>query len=81
MSHGDRQIPLTRNEFAVLEYLVARRGSVVSKVDLVDHLYAGSDHGSENAVEVLVHELRKKVRAAGHADVIRTRRGCGYVIE
>ncbi|MHC4077912.1 MAG: response regulator transcription factor [Planctomycetota bacterium] len=79
--HDDRQIPLTKNEYSVLEYLMARRGRVVSKLELLDHLYAGSAQGSENAVEVFVHQLRKKVHVDGHADIIQTRRGHGYVIE
>jgi two-component system OmpR family response regulator len=76
-----QSLPLTKNEYAVLEYLVARRGRVVSKTELVDHLYSGSDHGSANAVEVFIHQLRKKVHDAGHGDIIRTHRGHGYVIE
>lgn len=75
------EIPLTPNEYAVLEYLVARRGRVVSKPELLDHLYAGAGHGSENAVEVLIHQLRRKTRAPGRPDLIRTRRGHGYLIE
>ncbi|MGH7161839.1 MAG: response regulator transcription factor [Planctomycetota bacterium] len=78
--HDGRQVPLTRNEYSVLEYLVARRGRVVSKLELLEHLYAGAGHGSENAVEVLVHQLRKKVHDE-RADIIQTRRGHGYVIE
>ncbi len=76
-----KEIPLTRNEYSVLEYLVARRGRVVSKSELLDHLYAGAGHGSENAVEVFVHQLRKKIHVNGDAEVIRTRRGHGYVID
>jgi DNA-binding response OmpR family regulator len=78
---GDEEVPLTRSEYGVLEYLVARRGRVVAKTELRDHLYAGDGHGSENAVEVLIHQLRKKIRVNGGPDVIRTRRGHGYVIE
>lgn len=74
-------IELTRNEFAILEYLVTRRGCVVSKQELLEHLYADPGQGSENAVEVFVHQLRKKLRNGGETDVIRTRRGHGYVIE
>ncbi|MDJ0976398.1 MAG: response regulator transcription factor [Planctomycetota bacterium] len=79
--HDGTPIDLTRNEYAVLEYLIARRGRVVSKLELLDHLYAGSGRGSENAVEVFVHQLRKKIRVPDHDDVIRTRRGHGYVID
>jgi len=78
---GEQEIELTRNEYAVLEYLVARRGRVVSKLELLDHLYAGAGHGSENAVEVFVHQLRKKIEKEGNGEVIRTRRGHRYVVE
>jgi DNA-binding response OmpR family regulator len=76
-----REVALTRNEYLVLEYLLARRGRVVPKPELLDHLYAGEERGSENAVEVFVHQLRRKTRVAGHPDVVRTRRGHGYWIE
>jgi DNA-binding response OmpR family regulator len=79
---GERFVELTAKEFAVLEYLLARRGRVVAKNELLDHLYGGSAQGSDNAVEVFVHQLRKKVdAAAGETDLIRTRRGQGYVID
>ncbi len=78
---GDTEVSLTRNEYAVLEYLVSRRGRVVSKNEMMDHLYAGAGHGSENAVEVLIHQLRKKIHSNGSAEIIRTRRGHGYVVE
>jgi DNA-binding response OmpR family regulator len=78
---GGDEIALTRNEYAVLEYLVARRGRVVPKSELLDHLYAGAGHGSENAVEVLIHQLRRKIHAPDTPDLIRTRRGHGYVVE
>lgn len=81
VQHEGGEIQLTRNEYCVLEYLVSRRGRVVSKLELLDHLYAGAGHASENAVEVLIHQLRKKLHVNGHADVIETRRGHGYVIE
>ncbi len=81
VTYEGQQIALTRNEYAILEYLVARKGRVVSKMELLDHLYAGSAQGSENAVEVFIHQLRKKVHVNGHADIIQTRRGYGYVIE
>jgi DNA-binding response OmpR family regulator len=74
-------LELTRSEYAVLEYLLARRGRVVTKAEFLDHLYAGAGHGSENSVEVLVHQLRKKLGSNGSDDPIRTRRGHGYVIE
>jgi two-component system response regulator PhoP len=75
------EVHLTRNEYSVLEYLVNRRGRVVSKSELLDHLYAGDAAGSENAVEVFVHQLRRKIEPNGSAGVIQTRRGHGYLVE
>jgi DNA-binding response OmpR family regulator len=74
-------VALTPNEYAVLEYLVARRGSVVSKRDLLDHLHGCAEDASENAMEVLVHQLRKKLHAPGQPPVILTRRGHGYLVD
>jgi two-component system copper resistance phosphate regulon response regulator CusR len=79
--HGDRPVPLTRNEYSLLEYLLVRRGRVVSKPELLEHLYTEAGHGSENAVEVFVHQLRRKINAPGEPEVIQTRRGHGYLIE
>ena len=79
-THHGTAIDLSRAEFTVLEHLLVRRGRTVGKQELVDLLYAGTDQGSENAVEVFVHQLRRKLAAAGVDDCIRTRRGFGYLI-
>ena len=71
---------LTRNEYAILEHLLACRGRVVAKAELLERLYADVGHGSENAVEVFVHQLRRKLHAEGAPEVIETRRGHGYLI-
>jgi DNA-binding response OmpR family regulator len=76
-----REVHLTPAEFSVLEYLLARRGRVVPKQELVDHLYPDAKPGSENAVEVFVHQLRRKIASGAGGDVVRTRRGHGYLVE
>jgi DNA-binding response OmpR family regulator len=76
-----RDLHLTPAEFALLEHLLARRGRVVSKAELLEHLYADAGQGSENAVEVFVHQLRRKIQAQGGGDPIVTRRGHGYLVE
>ena len=47
----------------------------------MEHLYESEADVSSNVIEVLVSSLRKKLNAAGAENVIRTRRGFGYVIE
>jgi DNA-binding response OmpR family regulator len=78
---GEDAVDLTPSEYAVLDYLLARRGSVVPKAELLEHLYADASQGSANAVEVLVHQLRRKLEVDGTPTPIRTRRGHGYVID
>jgi DNA-binding response OmpR family regulator len=78
---GEDAVDLTPHEYAVLDYLLARRGRVVPKSELLEHLYADASQGSENAVEVLVHQLRRKLEVEGAPTPIRTRRGHGYVID
>ena len=74
-------IDLSQREYAILEYLLARRGQVVTKSELIERLYTDADHGSDNAVEVFVHQLRKKLSAATNAEIVTTRRGHGYIVE
>jgi two-component system, OmpR family, response regulator len=75
----DQPIDLTSREFAVLELLLLRVGRVVTKQHIVDHLYGWDDNLSSNAIEVLMHRLRKKLEQSGMD--IRTVRGMGYLID
>jgi len=77
-SCADRALTLTPYEYAVLEHLICRRGRVVSKEELLEHIHDGDAEGSLNAVEVLIHQLRRKLGTPG---LIQTRRGHGYLVE
>ncbi len=72
-------LELTTREMSVLEALMMRSGWVVSKEQLLERLYSYSEEASNNAIEVYIHRLRKKVEPAGVT--IRTIRGLGYVID
>lgn len=80
-SRAGRVLPLTPTELALLHLLALRRGRVVSREQILDHLYDSAADVSSNVVEVLVCSLRKKVQPAGAAPLIVTRRGSGYLIE
>lgn len=77
VSRDDRTVDLTALEYRLLEHLVTRRGRIRSKVDLIDALWDRSDAPSENAVEVTVSSLRRRLGQ----DVIRTVRNLGYVVD
>ncbi|MFH0173231.1 response regulator transcription factor [Streptomyces cacaoi] len=68
---------LTTKEFAVLEQLVVRAGEVVSKTEILDHVWDFAYDGDPNIVEVYVSALRRKLGAG----LIRTVRGAGYRLE
>ena len=74
-------LPLTPTEYALLELLALRRGRVVSRDQILGHLYDSLAEVSSNVIEVLVCSLRKKVQPEGTAPLIVTRRGAGYLIE
>ncbi|BCK88422.1 transcriptional regulatory protein tctD [Sideroxyarcus emersonii] len=71
-------LELTTREMSVLEALMLRTGWVVSKEQLLERLYSYAEEASNNAIEVYIHRLRKKIEPAGVT--IRTIRGLGYVI-
>ena len=71
------EIALTAREYALLEYLALRRGEVVTRSTLYEHLFDENDSTFSNLLDVHVSNLRKKLGA----DVITTRRGHGYCIE
>ncbi|HEY9788699.1 MAG TPA: response regulator transcription factor [Candidatus Obscuribacterales bacterium] len=73
------QLDLTPKEALVLKTLMAHAGRVVSKRQIMDQASEWADESSENAVEILIHRLRKKLDSAGVA--INTIRGFGYVLE
>lgn len=69
-------VALTSHEYRVLEYLMHRCGDVVSRAELIEHVYAQDFDRDSNTVEVFVARLRKKISA----DLIDTVRGLGYRI-
>ncbi|MFI8295532.1 response regulator transcription factor [Streptomyces nigra] len=74
---GADEVPLTTREFSVLETLVTRPGEVVSKSEILDHVWDFAYDGDPNIVEVYVSALRRKLRP----ELIRTVRGAGYRLE
>jgi two-component system OmpR family response regulator len=74
-----KPVELSPRELAVLELLLMRAGRVVSKEQLVNHLYGWGDDVNDNAVEVNVYRLRKKLEPLGCE--IRTVRGMGYLMD
>lgn len=69
-------VALSPLEYRLLSYLLHHRGRVVSRVELVEHIYHDDVEPDSNALEVLVGRVRRKIGS----DLIETRRGHGYLV-
>lgn len=76
---NDQVVELSARELGLLEILLQRVGRLVSKEQLVDHLCGWGEEVSNNAIEVYVHRLRRKIEGEGVH--IATVRGLGYCLE
>ncbi len=71
-------IPLTAKEFALLHYLMARPGDVVSRTDILEHVWDAYYDGLSNVVDVQIVSLRRKLDQPDSPAPIETVRGVGY---
>ena len=78
VSRGDVVIDVTAREFAVLEYLMRRKGQIVSKREVLDNVWDADFEGDSNIVEVYVRHLRNKLDRPFDRAAIETLRGAGY---
>jgi two-component system, OmpR family, response regulator QseB len=77
VTHQGRPVPLQRREFMLLHKLLAAPGQVLTRAQLEESLYGWEGEVESNALDVHVHNLRKKL----YPGVIRTVRGVGYVAD
>lgn len=75
---GSRLVDLTSKEFSVLEFLARREGEVVSKTEILEHVWDFAYEGDVNVVEVHVSNLRAKIDKPFRRRTIQTVRGAGY---
>lgn len=76
ISCGGEVVPVTAREYALVEYLALKRGRVVSRAELYEHLFDFDDDTLSNLLDVHVSNIRKKLGSG----LIVTRRGHGYLI-
>ncbi len=74
---ADHPVVLTAREFALIEFLALRRGEVVTRSTLYEHLLDEEEDTLSNVIDVHVYNLRKKFGP----EFIKTRRGIGYCME
>ena len=76
-----RIIELTAKEFALLEYLMRHPGQVLTRTQIIDHVWRYDSDALSNVVDIYIHYLRDKIDRGSARPMIKTMRGVGYRIE
>ena len=80
VKRGGKSIELSAREYGLLEFLAHRKGQVVSRAEIVGHIYDQADETTSNVVDVYIGYLRNKIDKEFEQKLIHTRRGMGYVL-
>jgi two-component system cell cycle response regulator CtrA len=75
-----KPVTLTKKEYQIAEILALRKGVVLSKEAILDHLYGGLDEPNPKIIDVFICKIRKKLQAMGVEDFIETNWGRGYMV-
>ena len=78
VTRAGQPVALQAREYALLEYLARRRGHIVTRAEIEEHIYAGESELLSNAVDSAICSLRQKLGETNAAPLIHTRRGLGY---
>jgi DNA-binding response OmpR family regulator len=81
VARAGRPIELSAKEYMLLEYLALNAGRVISRTELVDHVYATEYEWDSNVIDVFINYLRNKIDKGFGRPLIHTVRGAGYVLK
>lgn len=81
VERAGRAVQLTTKEYALLEYMARRRGEVVGRADIAEHVWDDSFDPMSNLIEVYIQRLRRKIDDGQTVKLIHTRRGAGYTLD
>ena len=77
----EKEIELTKNELKILHFLVLRKGQIVSRDEIINHLWDSESFIDDNTLTVNMTRLRTKLEETGLKDIIETKRGQGYILK
>jgi len=80
VTRGGKAILLTSREYALLEYLIRNQGRVLSRDQIIEHVWSYSYEGASNMIDVYIRNLRKKIDEGHEKKLIHTVRYAGYVL-
>ncbi len=79
--YNDNKIELTKNEYKILQLLMGNIGRVVSRDEIMQHLWNSDQFINDNTLTVNMTRLRKKLSESGLDNYIKTKKGLGYLVE
>ena len=80
MQAGSGKTDLTKNESRILAYLIRNQGKIVSRDELIRYLWESDEFVDDNTLTVNITRIRKKLEECGMEEVIKTKRGQGYIL-
>ncbi|WP_422658411.1 response regulator transcription factor [Paenibacillus sp. EC2-1] len=78
--YHDGEQPLTKNELKIMHFLMKNKGRVISREEMMEHLWSSELFVDDNTLSVNMTRLRKKIELMGMTNPIETRRGLGYIM-
>lgn len=79
--NGEQKLELTKNEFRILQMLLENAGKIVSRDSIITRLWESDEFIDDNTLTVNIARLRKKLEQIGLEQMIRTKKGIGYMVE
>jgi len=80
VNRGGRSVGLTAREYALIEYLARNADRVVSRSELIEHVWNERYDSYSNVIDVHINHLRQKIDRESDQPLIHTRRGAGYIL-
>ncbi len=81
VTKGKELINLTGKEYEVLEYLMKNKESILSRDQILNHVWDYDYEGASNIVDVIIKNIRKKLSNGEESTIIHTKRGLGYFVK
>lgn len=76
-----QSVELTKNEMGILSYMFKAQGTIVSRDELISYLWDSDEFVDDNTLTVNINRVRRKLEECGYKDMIKTKRGQGYILE
>ena len=81
VTYDNNRTELTKNEMGILRCLLEQKGRIVTRDKLMEKLWESDSFIDDNTLTVNVARLRKKLEEIGVKDIIKTKKGIGYVVD